>query len=59
MQEQTPNFDSLKQAGPYEAEYWSACDLRKLAQTAHNAGVVTSESMQSFKMLITGACMVG
>ena len=49
MQEQTPTFDSIEQAGPYGAEYWRACDLRKLAQTAHNAGVVTSDEHAEFQ----------
>ncbi len=49
MQEQPPIFDSIVQADLDEIEYWSACDLRKLAQTAHNAGVVTSEEHAEFQ----------
>ena len=49
MQEQPPIFDSIEQADLYEVEYWSVCDLRKLAQTAHNAGVVTSDEHAEFQ----------
>ena len=49
VQEQPPNFDSIEQADLYEVEYWSVCDLRKLAQTAHNAGVVTSDEHAEFQ----------
>ena len=49
MQEQPPIFDSIEQANLFEIEYWSACDLRKLAQTAHNAGVVTSDEHAEFQ----------
>jgi hypothetical protein len=49
VQEQPPIFDSIEQANLFEIEYWSACDLRKLAQTAHNAGVVTSDEHAEFQ----------
>jgi DNA-damage-inducible protein D len=49
VQEQPPIFDSIEQADLYEVEHWSVCDLRKLAQTAHNAGVVTSDEHAEFQ----------
>jgi hypothetical protein len=49
VQEQPSIFDSIEQADIYEVEYWSVRDLRKLAQTAHNAGVVTSDEHAEFQ----------
>jgi DNA-damage-inducible protein D len=49
VQEQLPNFDEIEQADHYQVEHWSVCDLRKLAQTAHNAGVVTSDEHAEFE----------
>jgi hypothetical protein len=49
VQEQLPNFDSIEQADLYEVEHWSICDLHKLAQIAHNAGVVTSDEHAEFQ----------
>jgi DNA-damage-inducible protein D len=48
MQEQMPNFDATEQTDLYEAEHGRACDLRKLAQTAHQAGVITSDDHAQF-----------
>lgn len=49
MQEQPPNCDSIEQSNLYEVEHLSDCDLRRLAQTAHNAGMVTSDEHAEFQ----------
>jgi hypothetical protein len=49
VKEQLSDFDSIKQADLYEVQHWSVCDLLKLAQTVHNAGVVTSDEHADFQ----------
>ena len=49
MQEQLPDSDSIEQADLYEIEHWSITELHKLAQTAHNAGVITSDEHVEFQ----------
>ena len=48
MQEQTPDSNMIEQTNLSEAEHLRGCDLRKLIQTAHQAGAITSTDHAEF-----------